>query len=74
MIPRDARLRTELIALIILKIGILTVLWFLFVHGARVPVDADVMARHAAPACFAQSDKHCAPTTGLSSTGVPNGY
>lgn len=62
MSPRDARLRTELISLIVLKIGILTILWFLFVKGERVPVDADAMARHAAP------------TLGLTTTGEPNGH
>lgn len=62
---RDARLRNELIGLVVLKIGILAVLWFVFVHGARVPVDADTVARHTATPATVQ---------GLSSKGEPNGH
>ena len=60
MNPRDARLRNELIGVVILKIGILMILWLVFVRDARVAVDAGLMARHAAPA--------------LSEQGEPNGH
>lgn len=60
---RDARLRNELIGLVVLKICVLAVLWLAFVHGARVPVDADAVARH--------QDMRGAR---LSTTGEPDGY
>ncbi len=50
MNPRDARLRNELIGLVVLKTAILAVLWLIFIRDARVSVDAGLMARHAAPA------------------------
>jgi hypothetical protein len=59
---RDASLRNEIIGIIVLKICILGVLWFAFVHGARVPVDADAMARHEMP------------VQGLAAKGEPNGH
>jgi hypothetical protein len=62
MKPRDASLRNELLGIVVLKICILVVLWLVFVHGARVPVDADAMARHAALA------------QGLFAKGEPNGH
>jgi hypothetical protein len=62
MTSRDARLRKELFGIIAIKIAVLAALWFAFVHSARVPVDADAMARHAAP------------RPGLSSQGAPNGH
>jgi hypothetical protein len=59
---RAPRLRNELTGIIILKICVLTMLWFAFVHGARVPVDPAAMARH------------MAAQQGLSATGGPNGH
>lgn len=50
MTRRDARLRNELIGVVIIKIAVLAVLWLVFVRDARVAVDAAIMARHAAPA------------------------
>jgi hypothetical protein len=42
---RDARLRNELIGIIVLKICILAILWAVFVRGTHVPVNADAVAR-----------------------------
>ncbi|MDC7787681.1 hypothetical protein PQJ75_04880 [Rhodoplanes sp. TEM] len=61
MTGRDLRLRNELVALVVLKIGVLVLLWLVFVHGARVPVDAAAAARHAVA------------EPSLSPTGAPHG-
>ena len=63
MTLRDTRLRAEIIGIVVLKICALAILWFVFVHGAHVPVDAGAMARHA-----------IAPAPGFSATGEPNGH
>jgi nitrate reductase NapE component len=63
MTLRDTRLRTEIIGIVFLKFCVLAILWFAFVHGAHVPVDASVMARHA-----------IVPALGLPVTGEPNGH
>ncbi len=62
MSPRDARLRNELVGLVILKTAILAVFWLVFVQGTGVSVDAGLMARHAAPAAAHAGQ------------GEPNGY
>jgi hypothetical protein len=62
MNKRDARLRTELIGVIIIKLCLLVGLWFIFVNGSHVPVNADAMADHAA---FSNA---------ISSQGEPNGH
>jgi hypothetical protein len=62
MKQRDASLRNELIRIVVLKICILAGLWLAFVHGARMPIDADAMARHATP------------VPGLTIKGEPNGH
>jgi hypothetical protein len=62
MNKRDARLRTELIGVIIIKLCLLVGLWFIFVHGAHVPVDTNTMANHAT---FSYA---------ISSQGEPNGH
>lgn len=62
MNKRDARLRTELIGVIIIKLCLLAGIWFYFVHGSRVFVDANAMADHAA---FSHI---------VSSQGEPNGH
>ena len=45
----DKRLRNELLGVIVLKAGLLSILWLIFVHGARVSVDAGGMAQHVIP-------------------------
>ena len=62
MNKRDARLRTELIGVIIIILCLLAGIWFSFVHGSHVPVDTDAMADHAA---FSRT---------VSSQGEPNGH
>ena len=47
MTLRDARLRAEIVGILVLKVCALAILWFVFVHGARVSVDAGGMAHHA---------------------------
>ncbi len=65
MTSRDARLRNELIGIVILKICVLAVLWAVFVHGARVPVDAGTVARHTAASPSAKA---------FPTKGEPNGH
>lgn len=62
MNKRDARLRNELVGIVILKICILAGLWWAFVYAARVPVDTEAMARQTTTA------------RALSETGEPNGH
>jgi hypothetical protein len=49
MHPRDRQLRNELLTVIVIKIGLLALLWLLFVHGARLFVDGGIMAGQAIP-------------------------
>jgi len=63
MTLRDTRLRAEIIGIVVLKFCVLATLWFAFIRGANVSVDAGVMARHA-----------IAPAQELSATGEPNGH
>lgn len=46
MDKRDRRLRRELIVLVILKLAVLTAIWWLFIRDVRVAVDESVAARH----------------------------
>jgi cytoskeletal protein RodZ len=59
MTKRDARLRNELMAILILKVCVLTVIWWVFIRDARVSVDAEAMLHHTGES--------------LSQTGEPNG-
>ncbi len=63
MILRDTRLRAEIIGILVLKFCVLAILWFAFIRGAKTPVDAGAMARHA-----------IAPALELSATGEPDGH
>ena len=63
MTLRDTPLRAEIVGIVVLKFCVLAILWFAFVHGAQVSVDAGAMARHA-----------IAPALGLPATGEPDGH
>jgi hypothetical protein len=50
----DRRLLRSLVHAVLIKLAVLTLLWFAFVRDARVPVDADAAARQAGTAVSAE--------------------
>lgn len=44
---RDRRLVRELVVVVVIKLALLTALWWVFVRDARVTVDPEAMTAHA---------------------------
>ena len=53
---RDRRLRRELVLLVIVKLIVLSAIWWLFIRDVRVAVDESTAARHFTTA--PQGDPH----------------
>lgn len=46
MTPADRRLLRHLITAVVIKLVVLTALWWLFIRDVRVPVDTDRIGQH----------------------------